>query len=127
MLLPGEEEAVKQVIRIADQYGYGNLIAHLKRGWALQLMEKNPALSYLDALKATDVEAYPQELTQFDERPEWKAARQHLWEVIGAYREASRMPNVNTSYALGFLGGLMIRFDSGERTPELLAAMEGAE
>lgn len=61
MLFRGEEEAVRQVLQLAETYGYGNLIAHLKRGWALHLMKGNDRLSYENALHATDVSAYPQD------------------------------------------------------------------
>lgn len=59
MLLPGELEAVKQVIALADTYGYGNMIAHLKQQWAKKLMAGNERLNYKSALRATNVEAYP--------------------------------------------------------------------
>jgi len=61
-LFPGEVEAVKKVIEIADTYGYGNLIAHLKQRWAKKLMLGNERLDYEQALKATDVSAYPFDL-----------------------------------------------------------------
>ncbi len=62
VLLPGESTAVALTLDFAEQYGYGNLIAHLKRGWALRLMASTPGLTYEQALTATDVAAYPQHL-----------------------------------------------------------------
>ncbi len=59
MILPGEQQAVKIVLDFASMYGYGNLIAHLKRAWALHLMEVTPNLTYNQALLAADVDAYP--------------------------------------------------------------------
>lgn len=63
IFLNGELEAIRLVIRMAKIYGYGNLIGHLKRGWALQLLKNNPTrgYTYKDALKATDVSAYPKD------------------------------------------------------------------
>jgi hypothetical protein len=49
-LQPGEKEAIKKVLEIARAYGYGNLIAHLKRAGGTY--EKN--------LLATDTDAYPE-------------------------------------------------------------------
>ena len=59
--LPGEADAIKRLLAIADMYGYGNCIAHLKRAWAIWLME-NSSMSYEQALLATDVPAYPLEV-----------------------------------------------------------------
>ena len=61
MLFPGEVESIKTVLALAEQYGYGNLISHLKRAWAVKLMEGNPLLDYERALLATNVDAYPEE------------------------------------------------------------------
>ena len=57
-LFPGERSAVETVIALGEQYGYGNLIGHLKRAWALRLMKGNPNLTYKDALRATNVSGY---------------------------------------------------------------------
>lgn len=57
MLFPGEEEAVAQVLKCADIYGYGNLIAHLKREWAEMLMREG--LPQATALRGADASAYP--------------------------------------------------------------------
>lgn len=58
MIFEGEIQSVKQVIEIADKYGYGNLIAHLKQRWALKLIEEYN-FSEEQAIKAADVSAYP--------------------------------------------------------------------
>lgn len=59
MMFPGEVEAVKHVLAYAEQYGYGNLIAHLRRAWALRLMEKVPGLTFDRAAEATMTDPYP--------------------------------------------------------------------
>lgn len=57
MLFPGEEEAVKSVIESGKKYGYGNLIAHLKREWAELLISQG--ISEKAALAAANTSAYP--------------------------------------------------------------------
>ncbi len=59
-LMPGEKEAVRQILAYAKGYGYGNLIAHLKRAWAISLKEKYGG-QYRKHLQATEVDAYPEE------------------------------------------------------------------
>lgn len=63
MLYPNEKEKVELVLAIAREIGYGNLISHLKRAWALHLMEGNDKLTWESACRAGDVDAYPQEFT----------------------------------------------------------------
>ena len=58
--LPGEADAIKRLLSIAEMYGYGNCIADLKRAWAVSLMEDS-GMSYEQALLATNVAAYPLE------------------------------------------------------------------
>jgi hypothetical protein len=36
----GEKEAVDIVIRLGEQWGYGNLISHIKRAWSQMLQDK---------------------------------------------------------------------------------------
>ncbi len=65
MLLNGELEAIKTVISLAKVYGFGNMIAHLRRAWALDLMKNTPdpiVLTYAQATKATDVDPYPEKI-----------------------------------------------------------------
>ena len=59
MILPNEKENINRVLEIAEIYGYGNLIAHLKRAWAMSLMALFPSVTYEEALEATNVSAYP--------------------------------------------------------------------
>lgn len=40
MLFPGEKEAIKKVLEYGERYGYGNLIAHLRKAWAEMLIRK---------------------------------------------------------------------------------------
>lgn len=40
MNFPGEEEAIKQVVKFGSQFGYGNLIHHLQEAWSKSLQEK---------------------------------------------------------------------------------------
>ncbi|MEN6431287.1 MAG: hypothetical protein ABFD06_00100 [Smithella sp.] len=56
--MQGEEKAIETVIKAGDQYGYGNMIAHLKRVWAENLRDKW-GLPEKAALEATNVSAYP--------------------------------------------------------------------
>ncbi len=65
LLFPGEREAVARVIELGNQYGYGNMIAHLKRAWAKKLLASQREYGVKDAtyektLMATDVLAYPE-------------------------------------------------------------------
>jgi len=62
---PGELEAVREIVRLARVYGFGNLIAHLKRAWALDLKKKYGG-SYEQHLPATGVDAYPEDFDHFD-------------------------------------------------------------
>ncbi len=50
-VLRGEKEAVLNVIKIAESYGYGNLICHLMRVWSMKLMDGG--LSEKIAIEAT--------------------------------------------------------------------------
>ena len=59
----GEEEKIKQVIRIAKEIGFGNLISHLKSSWALMLMKDSYSVGYERSLKATEVSALPRSAT----------------------------------------------------------------
>jgi hypothetical protein len=56
MLFPGEEEAIKYVIEMGKKYGYGNMIAHLKREWAEHLIEYG--LTETAALSAANSSSY---------------------------------------------------------------------
>lgn len=66
MIFPGEIEAVKSVLAAAEQYGYGNLIAHLRRAWALKLMRGSvghgKAWTYEQACRVTNSGPYPEVL-----------------------------------------------------------------
>lgn len=59
MLFRGEKEAIEQVLKYGEQYGYGNLIGHLKRAWIKLLMDKW-GISLEAATLAADVYPYPQ-------------------------------------------------------------------
>jgi hypothetical protein len=59
--LLGEEEARKRARVIAEDYGYGNLIAYLKREWAEKIVSDYPEISYEHAFIAADVDAYKRE------------------------------------------------------------------
>lgn len=39
VIYDGEKKAVEQAIAIADEFGYGNLIAHLQSAWAVKLIK----------------------------------------------------------------------------------------
>lgn len=57
-LFPGEEDAVDAVLEAGRYYGYGNMIAHLKRAWAAMLM-RDYELDEAEALRMADTSAYP--------------------------------------------------------------------
>lgn len=57
---------MQTVIRLAQTYGFGNLIAHLKRAWALDLKKKYGG-SYDHHLIATNIDAYPESFDRLDE------------------------------------------------------------
>lgn len=64
-LFPGEREAIAIVLALGKQYGYGNLIAWIKREWALALLADQKRYgvrnaTYERALEATNVSAYPE-------------------------------------------------------------------
>jgi uncharacterized protein (UPF0548 family) len=40
MVFPGEAEAIAQTVAWGAEYGYGNLIDHLRQAWKRMLMEK---------------------------------------------------------------------------------------
>lgn len=45
MLNPGEDDAVHSVVRLAEIYGYGNLMAWLLTAWNLKLLPSMPHLN----------------------------------------------------------------------------------
>jgi hypothetical protein len=54
----GEKEAVKQVLKYGKKYGYGNLIAYLRRDWAESLIKEYKISEEL-AIRITEVPPYP--------------------------------------------------------------------
>jgi len=56
MIFSGEREKIRLVLKIADEIGYGNLIAALKRQWIRNLMKSG--LPEESATKAADVDPY---------------------------------------------------------------------
>ena len=56
-LFAGEEEAIKQALDAGGKFGYGNMIAHLKKAWAEQLLQNGLPLEA--AVEAADTSAYP--------------------------------------------------------------------
>ena len=61
MLFSGEKEAIQTVLALGAKYGYGNLIAHLRRAWALSLKNQYGG-TYEQHLPATNSDAYPENL-----------------------------------------------------------------
>jgi len=57
-LYPGEQHAVDSVLKAGEMYGYGNMIAHLKKTWA-ELLRDKWDLDEESALRAADTSAYP--------------------------------------------------------------------
>jgi hypothetical protein len=56
-LFRGEADAVRTVLKAGAEWGYGNMIAHLKREWAENLVRRG--LSVATALESANVSAYP--------------------------------------------------------------------
>jgi len=52
MKLHGEKEAILTVVKAAERFGYGNLMAHLARVWAKKLVKSG--LDKKTAVKATE-------------------------------------------------------------------------
>lgn len=57
-LSPGEQHAVDTVLKAGEMYGYGNMIAHLKKAWAEMLIEECGLIGE-HALEVADAKAYP--------------------------------------------------------------------
>jgi hypothetical protein len=57
-LFEGEAEAIENVLRCGAQFGYGNMIAHLRKAWAERLRDKY-GFSDNDAIRATESSPYP--------------------------------------------------------------------
>lgn len=57
MLFHGEQEAIDQVLKAGKNFGYGNMIAYLKRDWKELLMRDG--LSEEVAEEAANTSAYP--------------------------------------------------------------------
>jgi len=84
VILTGEKQAVETVIQMGRQYGFGNLIGHLKRAWALMLIE-NYNQSWDNAVAATNVDAYPQDYAPFKEGDHFTALiADKAWDEISA-------------------------------------------
>lgn len=65
-----ERRAIRQVLDIAEQYGYGNVIAHLKTSWARNLMAVG--LTEDSARLGADTGGYPFAMQDdLIERGEW--------------------------------------------------------
>ena len=56
-LFRGEEAAIRTVLKAGADWGYGNMIAYLKREWAEDLVRQGIRADV--ALAATNVSAYP--------------------------------------------------------------------
>ena len=57
-LFKGEKEAIKQVLDAGAKYGYGNMIAWLRRGWSDLLMRES-GFTQEQADRATITSPYP--------------------------------------------------------------------
>lgn len=57
MLFHGEQEAIDAVLKAGANFGYGNMIAYLKRDWVEMLMRDG--ISEKGALQAANSSAYP--------------------------------------------------------------------
>ena len=61
LLSTDEVEAVKTVLALADKYGFGNMIGHLKRRWMEKLIEQG--FDKETAKRGADTSAYPLDWT----------------------------------------------------------------
>ena len=52
-LIPKEKEAINQVLKAGRDYGYGNMILHLKMKWVDSLVKKG--LREQDAMRAAGI------------------------------------------------------------------------
>lgn len=64
-VLPDEPEAVREVNRLGSIYGYGNLIAHLNRAWAIHLLHQW-GVPYESGVLGEPGGNLPAEFTAFD-------------------------------------------------------------
>ena len=101
MLFPGETKAIEEVLKAGSEYGYGNMIAHLKTAWAKRLMSQG--VSKEAALDATNVSAYPIEDSKCGCRsdmpdgeilkcPSYHATSDEYWKGYRAHRRAHPGP-----------------------------------
>ena len=56
--LPGEASAEAEVLRHADNYGYGLLISLLRKKWAEKLVMEH-GIPEASAIEATNMDPYP--------------------------------------------------------------------
>jgi len=70
-LQPGEKSAVRLALTLAERYGYGNLIAWLKAGWAEKLMKDGVAEQ--GVIAAGRVTGYPISCLDQIRPPDWRA------------------------------------------------------
>jgi hypothetical protein len=56
-----EQQAVSKTLEYGKEFGYGNLIAHLRKAWAVSLI-KNYGFDIPTATRATIVDPYPIEV-----------------------------------------------------------------
>lgn len=57
-----EKQTINAVVQMGQEYGFGNLIAHLKREWIESLIQTG--LDYDAARLAADVFPYPRDFWQ---------------------------------------------------------------
>lgn len=65
-----ERQAILEVIKLGNEWEFGNLIAHLNTAWAKKLIKDG--MSEEDAMKSTHGEGYPIKMhDDLVERGEW--------------------------------------------------------
>jgi hypothetical protein len=114
---PCESDAVETVLRLAEEFGYGNLMSHLQKAWQARLQaggmsEKSARLG------SFDVSAYNEEIeiAHAAGRIEGLKEAERLAEDA---QEASRLLR-----QIGEVSSLAARIDCGERADAIDARLE---
>ncbi len=61
LFLPGEKNALELIDKLAQEYGYGNLISFLRHQWGKSLMRNNPLIRWSDIAGITNVSPDPED------------------------------------------------------------------
>lgn len=70
--LPGEENALRLIQVLAEEYGYGNLISFLRHQWGKSLMRNNPLIHWDDVAEITNVSPDPESYDRLGDPAKFK-------------------------------------------------------